>query len=66
MYELLILLIGIELGVLYTVVFLWKYLSRRCWGKIARVGETKRCKLHEGHEGKHYWTDLFRTKYEYW
>ena len=64
--ELLILLLGIEIGSIWTFSLLWNKISKRCWGQIARVGETRRCRLHQGHEGKHLWYSISRDKVEYW
>lgn len=63
---LLVFLIGIEVGVIWAISFLWDRISKRCWGQIARVGETRRCRLHQGHEGKHLWYSISRDKHEYW
>jgi len=64
--ELGILLLGIYIGIIWTLSMIWSKVSKRCWGQIARVGETHRCRLHQGHEGKHLWYNISREKYEYW
>ena len=66
MLELAILLFGIYLGIFWTLFMLKNKLLKRCWGYIADWDVSFRCKKHQGHDGKHYWTNLLREKYKIW
>lgn len=58
--------IGLLIGILL-VLFIFKHrLSNRCWAQMTTRDYCHRCIKHQGHEGKHYWTDLERTKFEEW
>ena len=65
-----ILLLGIYIGMLWTLVMVWKKISKRCWGCIAFTEDEKhislRCKKHQGHDGKCYWTNISREKHREW
>ena len=58
---------GMYFGIFWTYYWMRKFFkSKRCWGITAGVGYSHRCIKLEGHDGKHYWTDYWKTKQDEW